>query len=230
MVTKAAPTRRTAGPVNPSRAAGAPAPASAAATAPGSGAYYSPGDEPEQRSPLAATFTETVLKDHVAVEAGGSADVEVVEYAAEEAFEDADDLAAEIARIRKIRKPIGAYTQKLALPQRLGYHRHWFNDVAGRIDDARANGWTHVLGTDKKPIARAVGTGRDKSSLYAFAMELPEVFWKEDQDARHAAAQSRVDALKAAPFRAPSGGAKASDKGKFYDPHEDGAPLKVTKV
>lgn len=236
--------RRTAAPepTNTSRGAGAPAPTSAAASAPAAGAFFSPGDEPApndsaQTSPLQAAvleerFTPRTVREHVALEAGGSADVEVAERAAEEAIEDPHDLEAEIRRIRQFRKPLGAYTQKLALPSRLGYHRHWFNDVAGRIDEATANGWKHVQGTNKQPIARCVGTGRDKGALYAFAMEIPEVFWQEDQDARNRAASEKVEALKAQPFRAPSGTVQRSDGGKFYDPKEDGGsagPISIEK-
>ncbi len=102
--------------------------------------------------------------------------------------------------------------------------------MAGRVDDAKANGWKHVTGKDGKPIARVVGTGRDKGALWAYAMEIPRVFWEEDQNAKHQAAAARVDALKAAPFRAPQGAAQKSDKGKFYDPFErDAGPLQVVK-
>lgn len=136
-------------------------------------------------------------------------------------------LASDIARIRKIRKPFGAFTQKLALPERAGYHRHWFNDVAGRIDEAKASGWEHVKDQEGKPIKRVVGSGRDKGALYAFAMELPSVFWEEDQKAKHDEAQSKIDEIKKSPFRAAAGQAKKSDGGKFYSPQED-APLQIT--
>lgn len=243
---------RTAGPQNESRAAGAPVPASAAATAPTGrvdtaqaqrGEFYDPaaaaerpadagaaGQGEAQGASGLAAFTERVRESHVALERGGSADVEVVEREAADALSTPEDLAAEIARIRKIRRPIGAYAQKLALPARQGYHRHWFNDVAGRIDEATANGWTHVLGADKKPIARCVGTGRDKGAMYAFAMEIPEIFWLEDQAARHQAASDRIEGLKKAPFRAEAGTAKPADRGKFYDPSEhEAGPLQVVK-
>lgn len=238
--------RRPPGPANQSRAAGAPTPASAAATAPRSGPFYDAddGSTPAPASPLAAvpsdaplrtqgSFNRTVRESAVALEAGGSADVDVLEReAAAEELVDGETLEEAIARIREFRRPLGAYSQKLALEPRRGYHTHWFNDVAGRIDEAQANGWAHVKGKDSKPIARCVGTGRDKGAMYAFAMILPEQFWLEDMAAKHQAAQSKIDALKASPFRAPSGAAQASDKGKFYDPSEGDAgsgPLVVEK-
>lgn len=154
----------------------------------------------------------------VPVESGLSADVTL---AAEPPVE-GENIDAAVQRIRQIRQPFGALTQKLALPQRAGYHRHWFNDVAGRIDEATQSGWSHIKGRDGSAIRRAVGTGRDNGVLYAYAMELPEVFWQEDMAARHAEAQTRLDAIKESPARAKPGQAKKSDSGKFYSPSEAG--------
>ena len=222
--------RRAQEPQNTSRGAGPAAPASAAASRPASTSMYNP--DPVESAPpqsgLTAFVDQRVMPGSVPLETGGSADIEVAERAVEEALDGDEGLAEAIARIRQTRKPLGAYTQKLALPVRQGYHRHWFNDVAGRIDEAKANGWAHVKGTDGKPIARCVGTGRDKGSMYAFAMEIPEVFWREDMDARHADAAARVAALKSTPFRAPQGTAQASDTGKFYSPTEQ-APISIEK-
>ena len=141
--------------------------------------------------------------------------------------EDRASYAAEVERIRKIRKPFGAQTQKLALPERPGYKRHWFNDVAGRVDEAESNGWAHLKDKDSKPLKRVVGTGRDNKALHAYAMELPKVFWDEDMAARHAAAQARIDEIKTSPIRSKSGQAQKSDTNKFYSPHEDDGPIKV---
>ena len=221
-------------PLNQSRAAGQAAPKSAASTAPMEGAhgdFYSPGDSESPNTPRAGFKTEfinEVRHNSMPIEQGGSVDREVAEHLASDAIEDSDVLAAEIARIRATRKPIGAYSQKLALPKRSGYHRHWFNDTAGRVGEAKNNGWTHITGTDGKPIARCVGTGRDKGALYAYAMEIPEVFWLEDMAARNQAATDKVDALKASPFQAKAGQAQSSDNGKFYDPTGEG-PLQVTR-
>lgn len=233
---KAPVSRKPQEPLNQSRAAGAPAPASTAATAP---SFYSPGPTtqteaeqgPQQRTPLAGfqqTFAEATRHGSVPLERGGTVDREVAETLAADAVSDPNDLAAEIARIRSIRKPIGAYSQKLALPLRNGYHRHWFNDTAGRVQEAEANGWSFISDKDGKNISRCVGTGRDKGAMYAFAMELPEVFWLEDMAAKNQAATDKVDALKSSPFQSKAGQAQKSDSGKFYDPSET-APIQVVK-
>lgn len=245
-----APTRKPAarGPINQSRAAGAPAPASRAATAPPSfydpaPAAYEPASqlgaaapvvelpERELRAGFKKVFADATRSGAMPLERGGTVDREIAEHMASEVMTDPEELAAEIARIRAFRKPIGNYAQKLALPKRNGYHRHWFNDTAGRVGEAEANGWTHIKDKDGHNIQRCVGTGRDKGALYAFAMEIPEVFWLEDMAARNQAATDKVDALKASPFQSRAGEAKPADKGKFYDPIESAAgPLQVVKA
>lgn len=165
----------------------------------------------------------------VDVHPGVSADVTFSPEVAAAPASEAETLAADIARIRQIRKPFGGMTQKLYLPQRVGYHRHWFNDVGSRVDEAVASGWSHIKGRDGSPIRRTVGTGRDNGAMMAFAMEIPEVFWLEDMAARHAEAAKRMDAIKKSPFQAKAGQAKPSDKGKFYDPTEsEEGPIKET--
>lgn len=138
-------------------------------------------------------------------------------------------LQAEIARIRAIRKPLGAYNLKLDLPKRRGYHRHWFLDAAGRVDQAAENGWTHVAGKDGKPIRRNAGRGAQAGQQFAFAMEIPEVFWMEDQAFKHKIAQERVDAIRERPAVAKAGQSKAEDRGKFYNPHEEQDPVSIEK-
>lgn len=138
-----------------------------------------------------------------------------------------DALQADIARIRAQRKPFGAFTQKLAYPARPGYHRHWFSDEPGRVDEAGSNGWAHVNGKDSKPVKRVVGRGRDGGAMYGFLMELPKVFWDEDMQAKNDAAQARVDEIKKSPFRAKPGQAQKSDQDKFYSAREE--PVQMTQ-
>ena len=232
------------GPVNQSRAAGQPVPESAASKSPLAG-FYSPDEQanivqqiertpatPQRRPGFQGEFNDSVRSGSMPLERGGSVDREVVEHLAAEAIHDPDDYAAEIERIRKFRKPIGAYTQKLALPERNQYKRHWFNDTAGRIEEAGRSGWAHVTGKDGKPISRCVGTGRDKGAMYAYAMEIPRVFWLEDMAARNQAATAKIEGLKANPFVSKAGESKAADRGKFYDPTEsttDTGPLQIVK-
>lgn len=241
---RTAPSR--GGPANQSRAAGAPTPASAAATAatpsrqsPGAGnSFYDTGAAPaavqhvpgQAASPLEAA--SSMQAEHVAsvgdralsMGDGLSADVDLSpEF--EGRADEAATLAADIERIGKMRRPLGEYQQKLALAPRRGYHRHWFNDTAGRVDEAKANGWAHVKGSDGINEKRVVGSGRHGGELHAYAMEIPEVFWLEDMKAKTAMNNRRMDALKASPFKAQAGTMKASDKGKFYSPVEE--PLTV---
>lgn len=127
---------------------------------------------------------------------------------------------AEIARIRKTRKPYGAFQQKLALSLRSGYHRHWFNDVPGRVDEAKLSGWTHVEDKDGRPIKRVVGKGRDTGAMYAYAMEIPDVFWEEDLAESDKRARAPMDAIKGNSVQAKPGEAKPEDNSKFYSPRE----------
>lgn len=194
--------------------------------------FYEPTSDAEpKRKPGRPPADATKAAANAAVEVfpGLTADASLAPNGAPQNGETLDQA---IARIRAIRQPFGAMAQKLALPARIGYHRHWFNDVAGRIDEALASGWAHIINPrDGKPRKRAVGTGRDNGVLNAYAMELPEVFWQEEMDARHQQASARIDEIKKKPFRSAPGQAQASDKGKFYDPTEgSGAgPLQVVK-
>ena len=212
-------------PLPPKRGgAGEQAPESAAASSPAG--FYSPGDEPAPANPLAAATFEHVARTQAAAQPVGEVTAEspgVVH------LEPGDDLEADIARIMAMRRPLGVQAQKLALPKRNGYHTHWFNDEGGRIDDALNNGWAHRKDKDGKPLKRAVGMGRDKGVLYAYAMDIPEIFWLEDMAARNQLAADKMESLKASPFQAKSGQAQKSDAGKFYSPVEGQEPLQVAK-
>ena len=144
--------------------------------------------------------------------------------------EPGEDLEADIARVRSLRRAFGSSTLKLALAKRPGYHSHWFNGEGGRIDDALADGWAHRKDADGKPLKRAVGRGRDQGVLYAYAMDIPEKFWLEDMAAKHAVASEKMAALKASPFQAKTGQAQRSDAGKFYSPVEGRDPLEIENV
>ena len=211
-------------PQNQSRAAGAPAPASAAASAPGAGSYYEPAEH-MQYSPLTdprAAFNAETEGHSLDVDEHTSVDGAVGESAIREHISEEAELRAKIAQIRQIRRPIGSYAQKLALPERRGYKRHWFNDQSGRVEDAEANGWAFIKDRDGLNLKRCVGTGRDKNALYGYAMELPLEFWLEDMAARHQEASAKMDSVRSKPFAAKPGVAQKSDSQKFYDPTESG--------
>ena len=183
---------------------------------------------PEKRKPGRPVKTAELPKSTIAepaheVAEALSVDHELVPGTLTPENETIEEAIERVAAIRaRNRKEWGEFSQKLALPKRAGYHTHWFNDVAGRIDEALASGWTHrVNPRDGKPFHRVVGTGRDGRALEAYAMDLPLVFWQEEMDARHKAAQDRVEAIKKRPAVAQPGQAQASDQGKFYSPHDD---------
>lgn len=242
-----APVRRRspAGPKNQSRGAGKAAPASAAATAPrpapqpAAPTFYDPGDS-AQDSPLAAAQPpaapaperepDAPVLLHRTEEARLSADPQVL-AAAEEKSPGAPEETYEqqVARIRAMRRPLGEFHLKLDIEKRRGYHTHWFNDAGARIDEALLAGWA-FRSREGQRVRRAVGHGRDQGVLYAFAMDIPLEFWQEDQAARHQQATEKMEALKASPFRAPSGSAKASDSGKFYSPVEGQEPIRQEHI
>lgn len=231
--TRQPPTRQAnPGPLDASRGSGPRVPDSAASHSPAP-MMYDPGGDNDgyvEHAPLdeaGAQFLETLQAGADRFEGQDiSADREITEGAAAEASTSGPS-REEIDRIRAMRKPLGAMSQKLALPARRGYHRHWFNDTAGRIEEAQAAGWSFVKGNDGKNIKRCVGTGRDKNALWAYAMELPLVFWQEDQDHKNAAAAAVMDGLKNQAFTAAPGSMSRADNGKFYDPTETGSPIKT---
>lgn len=53
-----------------------------------------------------------------------------------------------------------------------GMHRHWFNDIGGRVQAALAAGWVQVEGPDGKPLSRPLA-----GHLVAYALEYPEPDW-----------------------------------------------------
>lgn len=175
---------------------------------------------------------QTAQHGHAAVHTSSAANAPTADAKIAPELQERQLLKADIERIRKIRKPFGSMTQKLALPGINGYHQHWFNDDPGRVEEATANGWAHVMGKDGKPVKRVVGRGRDSAALYAYAMKLPIIFWQEDLNARHDAAQARIDEVRKKPFRAKPGQAEKSDAGKFYSPNEDGevVHMKTTRA
>jgi hypothetical protein len=139
--------------------------------------------------------------------------------------EEREKYLADLERVEQLRKPsqrnpFGTLGQKLALLPRPGYHTHWFNDTPGRIEEAKASGWSHRQDEKGKPLRRVVGTGRDKGALYAYAMDIPLVFWEEDDAARNRAARDALNAVKAKPVVSSAGTLKKEDREKFYTPRE----------
>lgn len=84
-----------------------------------------------------------------------------------------------VAQLRHKRQPFGSYTQKLAFADRPHYHRHWFNDVDGRVLQAEAAGYDHVL-EDGKPVSRVTGRLKEGGPQFSYLMEIPKVLHEED--------------------------------------------------
>lgn len=91
-----------------------------------------------------------------------------------------------------------------------GFHLHWLNDYAGRIQQAQQGGYEFVTAeeiggmvnsnvTDRnndlgEKVRMLVGHNDQGGPLYAYLMKIPEEFWLEDQ----AAIQARNDLVDAA--------------------------------
>ncbi len=93
-----------------------------------------------------------------------------------------DQVADARARRERRRAEIGKGETNLSAPQRPGFVRRWVNDVTGRVDRFRDNGWDAVQenGSDVRHV------GGQKNPLKAVLMEIPEEFYREDQKAKMA--------------------------------------------
>ena len=97
---------------------------------------------------------------------------------------------------REKRQPFGSQVQKLAYEARAGYHRHWFNDSPGRIEQALAAGYTHVEDKEGKKVSRVVGVGPSGGALLGFLMETPQEWYDEDMAAQQKIVDEREAAIK----------------------------------
>lgn len=115
---------------------------------------------------------------------------------------------------KEARKPFGSQIQKLAYPAREGYHRHWFNETPGRIDDALAAGYTHVEDKEGSKVKRVVGVSEGGTALMAYLMETPEEWYKEDMAAQQALINATDEAIRRGTVAAsPGDGRYVPDRG-----------------
>jgi hypothetical protein len=111
-----------------------------------------------------------------------------------------EDLQVAKATERK-RVPMSIPRRKLEVADRPGWVRYWVNDYPGRVQQARAGGYDHVLegavdiannslGADStnsgnagmgSPICLTVGTTDQGGPLLAYLMEIPEEWHQADQ-------------------------------------------------
>lgn len=97
---------------------------------------------------------------------------------------------------REKRRPFGSQTQKLAYEARVGYHRHWFNDLPGRIEQALEAGYTHVEDREGKKVSRVVGIAPSGGPQTGYLMEIPEEWYEEDMARQAAIDTEREQAIK----------------------------------
>jgi len=106
---------------------------------------------------------------------------------------------------RPARKPFGSMSLKLDYPQREGFHRHWFNDIPGRVGRALEAGYEHVKGHDGKPVSRTVGTAEGGGALTAFLMEIPEEWYNQDMAQEQRVIDDKEAAMKRGVADGPEG-------------------------
>jgi hypothetical protein len=106
---------------------------------------------------------------------------------------------------RPARKPFGSMTLKLDYPQREGFHRHWFNDIPGRVGRAQEAGYEHVKDRDGKPVSRTVGTAEGGGALIAFLMEIPEEWYNQDMAAEQRIINDKEESMKRGVADGPEG-------------------------
>ncbi len=137
---------------------------------------------------------------------------------------------AESSPIRK--KPthrLGGFTLKLTAPQREGYYRRFFVDRPGRLEDAVAAGYAFVQdpkaklgenpdditsqgGLDSR-ISKRVGTNEDGTPQMAYLMEMPQDWYRENQDEKDAVLREKERIEKSN-----TDGWRPEDKEQQYDP------------
>lgn len=92
---------------------------------------------------------------------------------------------------RPTRTPLHKQSALTAEP-RPGYVRRWVNDVVGRIDAYKKAGWIPVVGSSENTsstaesqlgsvVTKVVNKDHNAPSHNAILMEIPEEWYKEDQ-------------------------------------------------
>lgn len=113
---------------------------------------------------------------------------------------------------RESRRGFGNQGQKLAYPERDGYHRHWFNDTPGRVAAAQESGYTQVIDpATKQPVTRVVGVSPMGGPLQSYLLEIPQEWYDDDMAELEKINASKEEALK----RGPQPGS-AQDAQAFY--------------
>jgi hypothetical protein len=111
-------------------------------------------------------------------------DAGIVAENADDPFGDENGEALGPSNIRRI--PMGTLSARLRLDPRPGFYRRWLNDVPGRIERAKAAGYTFIMGRDGQPKSAPAGTLEQGGGMRAYAMELPMHLREEDLEAKSA--------------------------------------------
>lgn len=103
--------------------------------------------------------------------------------------------------IRRRRQSVGGYHLKLAVPERPGFHRHWFLDTPQRIAEAEELAYTPVTDQSIKSessdssVRRHSGTDGRGAPQKLLLMETPLEEYRAGQDDKeqaHAAFESSI--------------------------------------
>lgn len=121
------------------------------------------------------------------------------------------------------RRPFGLREQKLAYPDREGFHRHWFNDEPGRIARAQDAGYTQVMDEAGKPVSMTVGVARGGGAQIAYLMEIPAEWYREDMAAQESGHRELMDQIREG--RVP-GGPTGADRQAQYVPRDVGISIR----
>ncbi|GAA4478325.1 hypothetical protein [Gluconacetobacter asukensis] len=121
------------------------------------------------------------------------------------------------------RRPFGLREQKLAYPDREGYHRHWFNDEPGRIARAGDAGYKQVLDESGKPVSMTVGVARGGGAQIAYLMEIPAEWYREDMAAQESGHRELMEQIREG--RVP-GGPTGADRQAQYVPRDVGISIR----
>lgn len=121
-------------------------------------------------------------------------------------------------RAPRRRRPLVGAQQKMARPQRDGFHRHWVNDEDGRPEMFMEAGYEFVpaMGDDGDNTSGneeiTVGVKPDGSPLKAYLMEQPDEFRQEDLALSRQPVREFEKALEGGIVE----GADEKDKDSFY--------------
>lgn len=140
------------------------------------------------------------------------------------------DLASEVALQEHIdalgpgfvRTPFGQRQARLSAQKREGFHRHWVNDVPGRVKMFQEAGWKVVHEKGQPLNDLVVGINARGEGQKAVLMEIPLQWYLEDMAARQRAADEIEQTIR-------RNEVAATDGSHRYTPKE-GIEVRVEKL